>query len=126
MPHSTTWTEQGVIWTFWGNVSGEELVGTSREVCNDPRFATRHYQLVDLMGVERFDVTSDHMIRLAEIDHIAALSNPSVRVAVAARDELIRMLSLYYEAESTDSPWEQQIFDSLTDAQAWADLKAET
>ena len=108
-----------MIWTFWGTVTGDELLESNRKVYSDSRFAERHYQLVDLSQVERFDVTSDDMIRLAENDHTAALSNPDVKVAVVARDELIRMLSLYYEAESSDSPWEQQVFDTLSEARAW-------
>jgi len=109
-----------VTWTFWGIVTGEELLASNREVYGDRRFAEIRHQIVDLLRVERFDVTSDDMIRLAESDHTAALSNPSVRVAVAARNDSIRMLSLYYEAESSDSPWDQQIFDTLSEAHAWA------
>jgi basic membrane lipoprotein Med (substrate-binding protein (PBP1-ABC) superfamily) len=51
---------------------------------------------------------------------VAARTNPSIRVAVAAADESIRILSLYYEGESSDSPWEQQVFDTLAEAQKWA------
>ena len=120
MPYSTTWTLHGVTWTFWGIVTGEELMRSNRVVYSDERFKELRYQIVDLTRVARFDVTPADMARLAETDHVAALSNPSVRVAVAARDEIIRMLSLHYEAVGSDSPWEQQVFDTLGEAQAWA------
>jgi len=120
LPYSTAWTQHGVTWTYWGIVTGEELMRSNRAVYSDPRFPDLRYQIVDLTGVEQFQVLPDDMERLAETDHTAALSNPSIRVAVAARDEVIRILSLHYEAETSDSPWEQQIFDSLTQARAWA------
>ena len=72
------------------------------------------------MQAERFDVTPDDMARLARNDHTAALANPSVRVAVAARNDLIRVSSLHYEAQSSDSPWNQQIFESRSEALEWA------
>jgi len=50
----------------------------------------------------------------------AALSNPSVRVAVVATDELIRRLSTDYETQCAESPWEHKIFDTLGEARAWA------
>ena len=120
MPYSTAWTQHGVTWTFWGIVTGEELMHSNRAVYSDARFPELRYQIVDLTRVEQFHVSADDMERLAETDHTAALSNPSVRVAVAARSDIIRILSLHYEAENSDSPWEQQIFDSLVQAQAWA------
>ncbi len=120
MPYSTTWTPRGVSWRYWGRVTGDELLRSNREVYGDPRFSGIRYQLVDLSEVESFDVSPHDMAVLAEADHAAARINPSIRVAVAAPNEMIRILSLYYEAESSDSPWEQQIFDSLADAQAWA------
>jgi hypothetical protein len=120
MPYSTAWDSCGVTWTYWGEVTGEELLQSNREIYDDARFPTMRYQIVDLTRVERFAVRPNDMIALAESDHVAARTNPSIRVAVAAADESIRILSLYYEGESSDSPWEQQVFDTLAEAQKWA------
>jgi hypothetical protein len=120
MPYSTAWTKRGVTWTYWGTVSGEELLRSNREVYVDRRFSEIRFQIIDLTRVDRFEVTADEMDSLAASDHTAALMNPSVRVAVAAKDELIRLLSLRYEAQSSDSPWSQQIFDTVAEARRWA------
>ncbi len=111
-----------MTWRYWGQVTGEELLQSNREVYGDERFRGIRYQVVDLTQVERFDVSAYDMAILAKEDLAAARANPSVRVAVAAPNELIRMLSIYYESESSDSPWEQQIFDSLSVAQLWAKM----
>jgi len=120
VPYSTTWSTDGVAWRYWGRVTGEELLQSNREVYGDARFRGIRYQIVDLMNVDRFDVSSYDMAVLAKMDHAAARVTPSVRVAVAAASDLIRMLSIYYEAESADSPWEHHIFESLSEAQMWA------
>ena len=109
-----------MTWRYWGRVTGEELLQSNREVYEDERFRAIRYQLVDLSGVGQFDVSANDMAILAKSDHMASRTNPNVRVAVVAPNELMRMLSIYYESESPDSPWEQQIFDSLSEAQTWA------
>ena len=86
----------------------------------DERFQRIRYQVVDLTNVERFDVTAADMRMVALNDHAASLLNPRVRVAVAATDELVRFLSLYYEGQSSDSTWDQQVFDTTAAAEEWA------
>ena len=119
MPYSTAWEPGGVIWTFWGVVSGEEILRSNQEIYGDARFDELKYQIVDLTRVERFDATRDDMAMIASNDIAAARSNPRVRVAVAARDELIRELSVFYETASAGSPWRQRIFDSVREARSW-------
>jgi hypothetical protein len=120
VPHRTVWASRGVTWSFRGVVSGEELVEANQEVYLDERFPLIRYQIVDLSQVERFDVSPADMRLLAENDHAASRLNPSVRVAVVATDERVRELSLYYEGQSSDSTWDQQLFDTPAAAEQWA------
>jgi len=119
MPYATTWEESGVLWTFRGRVTGDEILRANQEVYRDPRFHRLTYQIVDLTAVERFDVTEDDMARIAVNDRVAAHSRPSVRVAVAAEDEIIKDLSAFYDAAMVGSPWHQRIFDSMSEAREW-------
>jgi head-tail adaptor len=125
VPHTTVWSDRGVTWTFWGTVSGKELIEANQEVYEDERFRLIRFQVVDLTQVERFDVTPADMRIVARNDHAAARLNPSVRVAVAATDEMVRVLSLYYEGQISDSTWDQQVFDTPTAAKQWAAGEAE-
>ena len=119
MPYSTPWEESGVLWTFRGKVTGEEMLKANQEIYDDPRFQHLTYQIVDLTGVEFFDVTEDDMALIAVNDRVAARSKPGVRVAVAAADELIKDLSAFYDAVMVGSPWQQRIFDSMNEAREW-------
>ena len=120
MPYSTTWEPGGVIWTFWGVVSGDEILRSNQEIYGDTRFDDLTYQIVDLTRVERFEVTRDDMALIAASDKAAARSNPNIRVAVAACDDVPRQLSLFYESAIAGSPWQQRVFDTVTEARSWA------
>jgi hypothetical protein len=119
MPYATTWEDSGVVWTFRGNVTGDEILRANREIYRDPRFDQLTYQIVDLTAVERFDVTEDDMARIAVHDRAAARSKPSVRVAIAAANEMIKDLSAFYDAAMVGAPWRQRIFDSMSEAREW-------
>lgn len=119
MSYSTTWEESGVVWTFRGRVTGDEILKANREIYGDPRFDRLQYQIVDLTAVESFDVTEEEMAVIAAHDRAAARSRPHVRIAVAAEDEMIKDLSAFYDAAMVGSPWHQQIFDSMREAREW-------
>ena len=80
MPYATTWEESGVVWTFRGQVTGDEILRANQEIYRDPRFHRLTYQIVDLTAVERFDVTEDDMAMVAVQDRAAARDRPSVRL----------------------------------------------
>lgn len=119
MPYSTTWEPRGVMWTFWGVVTGEELFRSNGEVYGDPRFDDITYELVDLTGVDRFDVTEEDMLVMAASDRAASRSNANVRIAVAANDPSIRAMSERYSEAAVRSPWQQRVFTSVEDARNW-------
>lgn len=119
MPYSTEWEPRVVIWTFWGVVTGEELLRSNQEIYGDERFDALAFQIVDLTDVESFEVSRDDMMVLAATDRAASRSNGDVRIAVAAHDELIRELSRCYEEATLLSPWQHRVFDSLAEARGW-------
>lgn len=126
MPYATTWEESGVLWTFRGQVTGDEILRANQEIYRDPRFPGLTYQIVDLTAVERFDVTEDDMALVALHDRAAARSTQSVRVAIAAADEIIKDLSAFYDAVMVGSPWHQRIFDSIGEAREWLTQSGDT
>lgn len=121
MPYSTEWEARGVVWRFWGIVTGEELLRSNHEIYGDSRFDEISYQIVDLTRVDAFAVTEDDMLVMAASDRAAALSNSRIRVAVAAKDANVKRLSGVYESASIRSPWVQRIFESVEDARQWVE-----
>lgn len=126
MPYATTWEDSGVLWTFHGQVTGDEILRANQEIYRDARFRRMTYQVVDLTAVDRFDVTEDDMAMIAVHDRAAARSLPNVRVAIAAADEIIKDLSAFYDAVMVGSPWQQRIFDSVREAREWLAQSTET
>lgn len=121
MPYTTEWENQGIHWHYWGEVSGEELIQSNLEIYGDERFDRMKYQIVDLTGVDSFDVTHDDMLKMAAYDRAAARSNPSVKVAVIAHIATIKSLTTLYDAENQQSPWETRMFDTVEEARFWTE-----
>jgi hypothetical protein len=119
LPHSTQWDDNGVVWKYWGIVTGDELLESNQEIYGDARFDAMKYQVVDLTAVERFDVNEDDMMVVAANDKAAARSNPNVRVAIVASDSTILQLSRIYGA-ATAATWKQRFFETTAAARSWA------
>jgi hypothetical protein len=119
MMDKINWEPRGVIITFSDVVDGEELFQASEEIYSDERFDNIHYQIFDYSKVTEFNVGVEWVTKLAAWDKAAALSNPSMKLAGVATDEVTQMLSSLYQAESLNSPWEIQMFASLDEAQQW-------
>jgi hypothetical protein len=119
MKDKTTWEPKGVIITFSDVVDGEELFQANEELYADERFDNIHYQIFDFTKVTEFKVEIDWITKLAAWDKAAALSNPNMKVATVATDEVTQMLSSLYSDESLESSWETQMFISIDEAQQW-------
>lgn len=121
MPYATEWETRGVVWRFWGVVTGDELLQSNHEIYGDERFDRLAYQIVDLTRVEQFAVSEDDMLVMAASDRAAALSNGNIHVAVAAKNADVKRLSAIYEAASVRSPWVQRVFETVEEARRWVD-----
>lgn len=120
MAYATEWEKHGVLWRYWGIVTGNELIKSNLDIYGDERFDAMKYQIVDLSKVSTFNVTRDEMLKVAAYDRAAALSNPRVRVAVITDLTAIKSLTRLYDAENIKSPWETEIFTDIEDARIWA------
>ncbi|MGZ0655515.1 hypothetical protein ACWPKO_12110 [Coraliomargarita sp. W4R53] len=121
MPYNTTWLPHGIIWTYSGILTGEELLNSNFEIFGDERFDDIRYQIVDFTAVEKLEVTPNHMRKIAHLDMAAARTNPRVKVAaVASKDEEILICDIYDQYTGEKSPWAMQVFPTLAEAKAWA------
>tara|TARA_R110002111_G_scaffold230929_1_gene292143 strand:+ start:133 stop:522 length:390 start_codon:yes stop_codon:yes gene_type:complete len=120
MPYKTTWQRHGIIWTYTGVLTGEELLKSNLETFGDERFDEIRYQMVDLTAVEEIKVTERHMRKVAHLDMAASRSNPRIKIAVIATHTDGRFLSETYDRYTKGkSPWSTQLFTTLTEATAW-------
>jgi len=57
---------------------------------------------------------------LAATDRAAAKTNPRVKTAIVATDEVIQAFAYLYESEMLSSPWETDFFHTVDEAMKWA------
>ena len=119
MSCSVEWKEKGLCWTFTGIFSGREMNLVNRNICGDRRFDSIGYQLLDFSGATSFDVTEKEVKDAAFQDMVAAKSNPNIKMAAVAPQDIIRKLSEIYAEYSEPSQWETRIFDTVEDANQW-------
>lgn len=120
MGYATEWEDHGVVWRYWGQVDGEELLHSNMEIYGDERFDALKYQIVDLTRITEFNVTRDDMMTIAAYDKAAAMSNPRIRIAVVTHHTAARTLTRLYETTNTESPWTVRLFEDLNEARRWA------
>ncbi len=120
MPYTTTWQAQGIVWTYSGILTGEELLNSNLEIFGDERFDDLRYQIVNLTSVEEVKVTENHMRKIAYLDMAASYTNPRIKVAVVTTDLEGQFLSNTYD-KYTDgkSPWVTEVFATMEEAMEW-------
>ncbi|MDQ8195137.1 hypothetical protein QEH59_11925 [Coraliomargarita sp. SDUM461004] len=127
MPYETKWQTHGIIWTYSGTLTGEELLRSNFEIFGDERFDDIRYQVVDLTAVTEVKVTEKHMRKIAHLDMAAARSNPRVKVAVVTTAKDGQFLSETYDRYTRGkSPWMTQLFTTLEEAATWLNTENES
>jgi len=119
MPYTTTWTQDGIIWTYTSHLTGEELLQSNMDIYGDERFESLRYQIVDLSAVEEISVTATIMRKLAHLDMAAAHTNPHIRVAVICGEQL----NSIYTEHANKAHWTTLDFDDMEAALAWVQEK---
>jgi len=111
----------GVLWTGTGVVTGRELHDANAEIYSDDHVFDQRYQLVNLVNVERFDVTPEDIREIAAQDRAGAAKNPHIIVAVAGESDLVFGLSRMWEAHVDKSPLKTCVFRTVAEAREWID-----
>jgi hypothetical protein len=119
MSCSTEWKKKGVCWALTGIVTGREMHLVNRNISQDRRFHRISYQVLDFTGADSFDITEKDVKDQAFQDLLAARSNPDIKLAIVAPQDLMHKLGEIYAEYAEPSTWESRIFDTLKDANQW-------
>lgn len=120
MPYTINWTDNGVIWTYSGVLTGEELIESNMAIYSDPRLQKISFQIVDLRAVTEFQVLQEHMVRIAELDTTASVLNPEVKVAVVTNEVTGKHMNRTYSEHAPENHWETKVFNVYPQAYEWA------
>ena len=123
MPYETKWEEKGIYWKYSGILTGDDLLQSNMGIYGDSRFDKLHYQIIDMLDVETFDVDTETMEEVTAMDLGASQSNPNLIVAVVANHIQAKRLVEIYETTAGGAPWETEIFETVKDARIWITSK---
>lgn len=110
---------RGLLFVGRGVLSGEAMIRQTRKTYSSEVLGRLCYQIIDLREVERMDITSGQMQRLAELDRQAAEAASGARIAIVAAHDLTIGLSRIYSAYAQSPHLESRIFPTMEEARAW-------
>ena len=119
MPYTTTWTRNGVVWTYSGILTGQEALQSNLEIYGDERFDDLDYQIADFTNVTENQISELHTKKIAYLDRAAAESNSRIKVAIVMEDSGFLDTADIYGELSKNSPWQLKVCHSLKEAEAW-------
>ena len=119
MACSTEWKTMGVCWTLTGIVTGREINLVNLNIFQDRRFGSISYQLLDFTGMKSLEATEKEVKKTAFQDMVAARSNPDIKVAMVAPQDLMKKMFEIYAEYTEPSQWEIRMFNTVKDANQW-------
>jgi hypothetical protein len=119
MPYISEWENNGIYCTFSGRVTGKELIQCNNDIYGDKRFDDIRYQLFDMLSVTEIAITGEDVLIVASCDKAAALTNPAVKCALIAHNEIIHAFSSLYQKGIEKSPWMGRSFYDVSKAREW-------
>jgi len=123
VPHITEWEPEGILWTYSGHVTADEIMAANMEFYDDLRSELARYQLVDAREVTSLEWDPTEIAKTAAFDKGAeATTVKDVRVAYVTLDPAIRgKIERYADiSRQLETSWEFRGFEDLDAARAWA------
>ncbi len=118
MSYELAWEPLGVMLSFSGRISFDDIHNATVDYQGDSRFDHIRYVIADLSRISGCDVASTDMDYLWAIDRAAKISNPRIRQAVIAAQPEVIALVTHYKTQGTCA-FPTEVFTSLDDARCW-------
>lgn len=110
----------GVIVTFEGHVTGEEVLQVNYEVYSHKMMHRFRYQLWDFLGADRVKVSNTELREMAMQDYMAAQKNPQQIIAIVGTRAFFRGAHRRYMIYAQSWPgYETRSFLVEEDARKW-------
>ena len=122
MPFTNKWKDNMIERVATGKVTGEEIIQSSLDMYGDERFDRLRYGLVDFTQAESFEIDEEEIKKVAYMDRAAARSNPNLKIAIVAPQDVINRLANSYVVFAEASPWEAEVLNTLEEARQWLEI----
>ena len=120
MGYEVIWERKGVVKRFFGHITSADMIKPVIATEADPRFDDLRYVINDFMDVSSVSVSPSTVDEISAVDSAAAMSNPNIRISVAATHPAVVALARQY-ADSPLNAYPTCIFPDLEQARAWAE-----
>lgn len=124
MPLSISMTDDGgLLIEAHGTITDADLQVGNDALYNDVALTKRlRYQLMDVSGAERIDISSEQLARAGEADRKALAINPHMRIAVVVSRDVAYGIARIWRAYAdmhADQSDSFRIFKSRKEAHDW-------
>jgi hypothetical protein len=123
MPYRLTWEKKGLLIEHLKTLTLSEIEEINTELFSHPGYDTLYYQLIDLRGVESFQITEMDFKILGAMESAGALSLRvnRMRIGIIAEDtpEFQNLIQSYH-AMLNQQKLEYRFFQDMAPAREWA------
>lgn len=122
MPYKTEYLEKelGVITTYWGVVTDEEIYRSGREKrAQLDKIKTYRYAITDLSRVEKFEITTDGIRDNAKITSDIFKINQVLLVAMVLPTKVEYGMGRMWQAYADSDGARSQLFKTRDEAERW-------
>jgi len=122
MAHTNTWNEHGLFRKFSEEISPEEILQSNFDIHACPEFETIKYIINDFTEVTDLVINTNHTKIYASTDDIISDTKGNLKIAIVAKLDAHIALANNYREEMKNKFFKCEIFQTLKEAQIWAEL----
>ncbi len=122
MAYKITWVKNGIINTYTGVISFQEIIDANIAFYNDPRSDSAKYRFFDFSNTDKLMLTEKDIQYLAAMDLGASHSIKNLKTAlIAKKPSIVSNLENYRDQSiAINTTWIFQVFSDKEHIQNWA------
>lgn len=102
-----------------GCVTGDEIIAAHQEIYSPDNLKKQRYQIIDRTDCKEYQVSSEDIKKIADIDKAASNTNPDIIIVIIASTDLQFGVSKMWQVYVEDSTFETEIFRDRITAENW-------
>jgi len=112
-----------VFSTASGDLTDEDLINHKRELCSDPAFKPGMVEISDVRNIEKLEVTTEGVRRMAALDKQHADKLRGYKLAILVRADEVFGMARMYQAMTEENLELVQVFRDRAEAMKWLGLE---
>ena len=106
-----------------GIVTGEEIIKAQEEIYNEENLQKQKYQIIDRTHCTEYQVSSEDIERISDIDNRASEVNSYIIIAVVSSTPLQYGMTRMWQAYIKEDRFVTKIFADRKSADEWIELQ---